>query len=344
MSKLKVLTLGAGAIGTYIGGSLALAGHTVVFVERPDVARDIQSRGLKLTIEGSKHPILEPVVVGSLEEALASKEFDIALFALKSYHTQAFIDSLPTTNHQLPAILCLSNGVDNEPALAQALGEEKIIAGTVTTAIGRRAAGDIVLEKLRGVGVAAGHPISDRLVSAFNEANLNAQLFPKAADMKWSKMLTNLLANASSAILDMTPAEIFDHPGLYRLEIEMMREALAVMKAQDIAVVDLPGTPVRALAFAVRYLPLSISRPLLAKAVGGGRGAKMPSFHIDLHGGNPQSEVDYLNGAVVRAGKEFGIPTPANRLLNETLLALSGGKIPLDEYQKQPQKLLSLLN
>lgn len=344
MNKLNVLTLGAGAIGTYIGGSLALTGQRVVFVERPDVAREIQTRGLKLTIEGSKHPILEPVVVGSLEEALASEEFDIAIFALKSYHTQAFIDSLPTSNHQLPTILCLSNGVDNEPSLAQALGEEKIIAGTVTSAIGRRAAGDIVLEKLRGVGVAAGHPISDRLVSAFNEANLNARSFPKAADMKWSKMLTNLLANASSAILDMTPAEIFGHPGLYRLEIEMMREALAVMKAQWISVVDLPGTPVRALAFAIRYLPLSISRPLLAKAVGGGRGAKMPSFHIDLHGGNTQSEVDYLNGAVVRAGKELGIPTPANRLLNETLLALSGGKITLDEYQKQPQKLLSLLN
>ena len=74
--------------------------------------------------------------------------------------------------------------------------------------------------------------------------------------MKWSKMLTNLLANASSAILDMPPAEIFADPRLFRIEILMLREALQVMHAQDISVVDLPATPVRALAFAAAYLPL----------------------------------------------------------------------------------------
>ena len=66
--------------------------------------------------------------------------------------------------------------------------------------------------------------------------------------MKWSKMLTNLPANATSAILDMTAAEVFAHPGLFRLEMRMLRETLAVMRASRIRVVDLPGVPVRALA------------------------------------------------------------------------------------------------
>ncbi len=60
----------------------------------------------------------------------------------------------------MPPILCLSNGVDNEPALAALLGADKVIAGTVTSSVARRALGDIVLEKLRGVGVADGHPLS----------------------------------------------------------------------------------------------------------------------------------------------------------------------------------------
>jgi 2-dehydropantoate 2-reductase len=94
------------------------------------------------------------------------------------------------------------------------------------------------------------------------------------------------------------------------------------------------------LAFGVCFLPLFLSRPLLAKAVGGGRGEKMPSFHIDLHGGRGKSEVDYLNGAVVRFGAQVGVPTPANRLLNDTLLALTKGDIPLDTYAHQPEKLL----
>jgi 2-dehydropantoate 2-reductase len=339
---LNVLSIGAGAIGTYIGGSLALQGHNLVYVERPEVAEELRSRGLKLSLDGQEHHIPAPSVLASLEEALQLEDFDVALFALKSYDTLAFIESLSTLHASLPPFLCLSNGVANEPALAEALGPEKIIAGTVTTAVGRRGAGDIICERLRGVGVAAGHPLAERLVAALDGAGLQAQLFPNADDMKWSKMLTNLIANATSAILDMSPTEIFANADLYRLEIEQLRETLAVMRAKNIRAVDLPGTPVRLLAFAVRYLPLVVSRPFLSKAVGSGRGDKMPSFHIDLHSGRGKSEVDYLNGAVVRAGDEIGIPTPVNQLLTETLLKLTNGEFTVEQFRSQPERLLQL--
>ncbi len=364
MQQLRILSFGAGAIGTYIGGSLALAGHKVVFVEQPAVASELQERGLKLDLTIDKRrgekALFElrnsdlVAFAGSLEEAFKLTSYDVMLFALKSFDTQPVLDTLrlvyQSTNLPVLPILCLQNGVDNEPAIAAVLGADKVIYGTVTSAVGRRAAGDIVLEKLRGVGVAAGHPLSQRLVEALDGAYLNARLFPKAADMKWSKMLTNLLANPTSAILDMTAAQVFADPRLYRLEIEQLKECLAVMKAQNISVVDLPGTPVRALAFATS-LPLWLSKPFLSKAAGAGRGAKMPSFHIDLHAGrgNPgvvprgKSEVTYLHGAVVRAGQKLGLPTPVNKALTETLLDLTTGKIPLDEFAHQPVKLLSLI-
>jgi 2-dehydropantoate 2-reductase len=243
---------------------------------------------------------------------------------------------------RLPPLLCLSNGVDNEPAIAAALGADKVIYGTVTSAIGRRGPGDIILEKLRGVGVAAGHPLSERLAAALDGACLNCRLFADAAAMKWSKMLTNLIANPASAILDMTAAEIFANRKLYKLEIEMLRECLAVMQAQGIEVVDLPGTPVKALAFATR-LPLWLSRPFVGRAAGSGRGGKMPSFHIDLHAGRSQSEVDFLHGAVVRAGKKMQVATPVNEVLTGTLLKLTNKEIPLEEFARQPEKLLALL-
>jgi 2-dehydropantoate 2-reductase len=69
----------------------------------------------------------------------------------------------------------------------------------------------------------------------------------------------------------------------------------------------------------------------------------MPSFHIDLHSGRGKSEVDYLHGAVVRAGEKAGVPTPVNKVLTETLLALTAGKIPLEAFAHQPEKLLGLL-
>ncbi len=347
-SRLNILSFGAGAIGTYIGGSLALAGHRLAFIEQPGVAADLRQRGLRLdlTLDRRRHStealVLSPaslVFAASLEEALRYGPFDLALFALKSFDTPAALQAVKPLAAQIPPLVCLSNGVDNEPAIASVLGAEKVIPATITSAVGRRGPGDIVLERLRGMGIADTHPLSNRLLRAAEQAFLRPQAFSNPAAMKWSKMLTNLIANPASAILDMTAAEVFAHAGLYRLEIQMLRECLAVMRAQGIPVVDLPGTPAKALAFATR-LPYWLSRPLLSRAAGAGRGGKMPSFHIDLHSGRGNSEVEYLHGAVVRAGRQFGVPTPANEFLTETLMGLTRGEIPLEEYAHQPGKLL----
>ena len=347
--RMKILTFGAGAIGTYIGGSLALAGHQVVFVEQPRVVDELRERGLRLDLTLDKRQKLRDasridsasfVIVSTLEEALRYGPFDAALFALKSFDTSAAMEGIKPFADKMPPILCLSNGVDNEPAIAEALGRDKVIHGTVTSAIGRRAAGDIVLEKLRGIGIAKGHPLAEKMNTALDRAYLNSRLFDDAASMKWSKMLTNLIANPTSAILDMTASEVFANKDLYRLEIDMLRECLAVMEAQKSAVVDLPGTPVRALAYATT-LPLWLSKPFLSRAAGAGRGAKMPSFHIDLYSGRGKSEVGYLHGAVVRAGEKFNVPTPVNKVLTETLVALTNKEMPLKEFAHKPEKLLS---
>jgi 2-dehydropantoate 2-reductase len=343
MEPLNWLIFGAGAIGTYMGGSLALhkrEEQSIVFLERPEVAAQVAQHGLRLSLYGKTHLLPYPRITGSMAEAVASGPFDIAILALKSYDTQAFLDGLGELAGQLPPVLCLQNGVENEALLAAALGQKRVISGTVTSAIGRLGPGDILLERRRGIGIARGHPLSERIYAEFTSAGLNPRLYDRALDMKWSKMLTNLLANATSAILNLTPAQIFTHPGLYNLERMQLLETLRVMRKLDIHVVSLPGTPVRLLAFAVKSMPAPISRPLLQRAVGKGRGEKMPSFHIDLYAGRRQSEVDYLNGAVVRFGDRVGVPTPVNRLLNETLLSLARGELPLKTYAFQPEKLL----
>ncbi|HSO27476.1 MAG TPA: 2-dehydropantoate 2-reductase N-terminal domain-containing protein, partial [Anaerolineales bacterium] len=210
--KISVLSFGAGAIGTYIGGSLAHHQHRVVFLERPAEVQPLREHGLKIKLEDQTIALDDPLVVGSLEEALALGPFDLALFAMKAYDTVGALQEIAPFESQMPPILCLQNGVSNEAAIAAVLGKDRVIAATVTSAIERRAVGDIILQRLRGMGVAATHPLSARLVNALNDAGLNARMYSHAVDMKWSKMLTNLLANASSAILDMTPEEIFAHP------------------------------------------------------------------------------------------------------------------------------------
>ncbi len=358
-SEFKFLIFGGGAIGTYIGGSLALVGHSVTFVEREKNVEELKKRGLRLDLtldesvalslsKGRKTKeafIVEPrafTVESSLEEALKFGPFDVAIVALKSYDTPALIESIKSFAEKLPPILCLSNGVDNEPLIAKAFGDDKVIYGTVTTSVRKRGIGDIVLEKLSGVGVAAGHTLSEKLVEIFNDAFLKCRLYPHAESMKWSKMMTNLIANASAAILNMSPKQVLTDKHLYKLEIQMIRECVAVMKAMKLDVVDVPSVPVRGLVFATK-LPLWLSQPIVSRVAGGKRGHKMPSFHIDLYSGRGKSEVEYLNGAVVREGKRLGISTPVNELLTTILLALTKKEIPLDEFANQPEKLLSKL-
>jgi 2-dehydropantoate 2-reductase len=81
----------------------------------------------------------------------------------------------------------------------------------------------------------------------------------------------------------------------------------------------------------------------MKQAVGEGRGGKMPSFHIDLTNRTGKTEVGYLNGAVAKLGEELGIPVPVNRLLNDTLQAMTDGDIPIDQFEHDPQKLMALL-
>ncbi|MFT4218063.1 MAG: 2-dehydropantoate 2-reductase [Micropruina sp.] len=339
---MRFLFLGAGAIGTYVGGSLAAAGEEVSFIERPRTAETIASTGLKVHTAGATRLVNNVTMYGSAADALASGPYDIGVFALKSFDTQTALDELVATGHEVPSILSLQNGVDNEPTIAATLGADRVLAGTVATAVSKPGVGEVVEEKHRGIGVAMGHRLSEPLVAALERAGLSGRLFADVGSMKWSKLLTNLTGNATSAILDRTVAELFSDKRSYGLEVAVLRECLAVMKALGHRVVDLPGTPVRALALATR-LPRLIAQPALTKALGSGRGDKMPSFHIDLHSGRGRTEVSFLNGAVARYGAQVGVPTPVNALLTSTLEALTAGELSIDVYRHNPDALLSRL-
>jgi 2-dehydropantoate 2-reductase len=340
---MRFLFLGAGAIGTYVGGSLAAAGHRVTYSEQPQAAAIIAEQGLRLTRNGRTSAVRDLAVFGSAGEALAAGPYDVAVFALKSFDTIPALDGLLATGVDLPPILSLQNGVDNEPAIAARLGPDRVITGTVTTAVGKPGIGQVIEEKRRGIGIALDHPLGVPLVEALNDADLHGVGYPQARPMKWSKLLTNLTGNATSAILDEPVSALFADRRLYDVEIAVLRECLAVMDALGFPPVDLPGTPVRALALAARRLPRWIAQPALTRALGGGRGDKMPSFHIDLHSGRGQTEVRFLNGAVVRYGHQAGVPTPVNDVLTTTLEALSSGAESVETYRHHPDALLALL-
>ena len=338
---MRFVVFGAGALGTYLGGSLYGAGHAVAFLDTAETVARVRQNGLAL--EGGGRTIHLPAegYVSSWPEAYRLGPYDAGIFALKSYDTQTALTQLAGFSRELPPIVCVQNGVENEGAIAGVLGVDRVIHATVTSAIGRPAPGRVVVSKARGVGLAAHHALSRPLAAAFGEAGLAPRLYADPLAMKWSKLLTNLMANASSAILDMLPEEIFRDAALFHLELEMMRECLRVMRALRLVVVDLPRTPVRALAFAVERLPTGLAQAVLSRVVGGGRGGKMPSFYLDMQSGRGRTEADWLNGAIVRAGAGVRVATPVNTTLTAVLMRISQDSQERERFRAHPGRLLA---
>jgi 2-dehydropantoate 2-reductase len=337
---MKYLVIGAGAIGTYIGGSLLRSGQEVVFLERKELIEKLRKSGIRINLEDEAYSSSNIQVFSDIHQAL-SNSVDIVIFAMKSFDTELAAKMLLPVKDRFKAVLCLQNGVENEKKIGSYIGEDKVIGGSVTSAIERLDSGQAILERKRGIGIANSHILSRSIVDEFNIAGLNAKLFPNLMDLKWSKMLSNLLGNATSAILNMTPAEIFSSPKVYKIEYMEMMEAVKVMEGLNLHIVNLPGVPMRLLLLIMLRLPILISRPLLAKMLGSGRGGKMPSFHIDLHSGRKVLESSFLNGAISRNGLVVNITTPVNDVLDQKLLRLASDNTLIKEYDHRTDRLVS---
>lgn len=350
---MRALIIGAGAIGCLVGGKLARQGHAVTLVGRPAFAAKIARAGLIMTDDDGRHVIRNLAAAGSVEQAVreAQEPFDAALITVKSYDTATAVDELSAaysaTKHATPLVVSLQNGVGNEDAIAAHFGPAHTVAGTVTTPVSMESAGVIHINKPRFImGLSRWAPAVDadafeRLWAALVDSGFDVTVYSDAQGLKWTKLLMNMVGNATSAILDMPPDRIFADRDLANVEIDAWREALAVMRARDIPALNVGGYPFASLAPLIRSAPKPAIRMAMRKMVGGARGGKMPSLNLDLHGGKGKSEVDWLNGAVVRAGHAAGVATPVNRVLTDVLLHLVESPEECAGWREDPARLLA---
>ena len=334
---MRFLIYGTGAVGAYLGGRLLQAGHAVMFLARPAWAEALRRDGLRLQRDRETQTIPVSEVWTDLPFGLDLGRESAILLAVKAFDCAAAAEVLRRCVRGDPAVVCLLNGIGNEEALAQAIGSRRVVAASLTTAVAALRPGVIRVERERGLGLAL-QPASDPIGAAIGRAGILTRRYDDAASMKWSKLPTNIIANASSAILGWSAGQAMAHPGVYHIEVEALREAFTVMRRLGLRPVDLPGVPVRLLARAVS-LPSRLSHPWLSRAAARGRGDKRPSFHQDI--GRGRSEVRWLNGAVVAAGEKTRVATPANRLLLEVMLDLVEGRSHPSEWRDQPHRLVA---
>jgi 2-dehydropantoate 2-reductase len=154
--------------------------------------------------------------------------------------------------------------------------------------------------------------------------------------MKWSKLLLNLVGNATSALFRQRVAYLLAQDFTARIEMQQLREAEAVMRASGVPAVNLPGAPARWFALALRTLPDALLRLTLQRFFAKARGDKWPSFYYDAIQQTGHSEVMWLNGAVGEWGRRAGVPTPVNDALTRRVLdAVNGRALQPDEIARQ---------
>ncbi len=337
------LIYGAGAVGSLLGARLAASGRQVTLLCRPAARTVIHEHGLQLDDESGSTTVRIPVVTSI--NNLTTRP-DILLLTTKAYSVADALPDLERLAEAGTAIVTIQNGVGSEDRLSEISGIRTLIAGSLTISVGSDGPNRIRQETSSGgIGLAEVRDpdgLIEAIRQAFVQAGVPASVVSDYRRMKWSKLLLNILANATSAILATDPGVIFSDPSLFRIEQRAFIEALAVMAAQGLAPIELPGYNVPLLVYAMR-LPAWLSRHLIGPRVAGGRGDKRPSLWIDVESGRGQTEIAWLNGAVVVQGDRLGIPTPVNRVLTTLIDEIARDPERRSELASHPRHLLQAI-
>ena len=292
MELKQVAVMGAGGVGCYYGAMLARAGHQVTLIGRPQHVHAVQRAGLRFQTSS----VDEHVRLDASTEPSGVHGAALVLFSVKSNDTEAAGDAMAPHLARDAAILTLQNGVDNAERLAATLGRD-VIPAVVYVAVEMAGAGH-VRHHGRGELVIGGN---DSIVRAFGAAGVPAQISDNVAGALWAKLIVNCAYNALSAITQLPYGRLVQNAGIPELMRAVVDECLAVAHAARVRVPgDMHETVVR-----------------IAQTMSG----QYSSTAQDL-ARKKKTEIDHLNGYVVRKGEALGVQTPVNRTLLTLVQAL----------------------
>ncbi|MBR0648814.1 ketopantoate reductase family protein [Roseomonas terrae] len=291
---MKVAVMGAGSIGCYFGGLLARSGVPVTLIGRRQHVDAVTERGLVLEMGGERHV----VPMQATTDPVGVADAEVVLFCVKSGDTESVGREI--TPHLRPdaAVLSFQNGVDNPDRLRAVTGGTVVpVAVYVATAM---AGPGHVQHHGRGELVMGPCPRDAEIAAHFEAAGIPTRVSANAIDALWAKLIVNCAYNALSALTQLPYARM-----IRTAEVEGVMKDIV---AEAVAVADASG--------------VSVPQDILAAVLG--LAATMPdqrsSTAQDLARGKP-TEIDFLNGFVVRRGATLGIPTPVNRVLHTLVKA-----------------------
>ena len=286
---LKLAVMGAGAVGCYYGGMLARAGHDVTLIARPVHVAAITQNGLRLQTAAFD----EQVRLTASSDASAVQGASLVLFCVKSLDTESAGAQIKPYLAPDTLVLCLQNGVDNADRLRSVLPRHAVAAAVVYVAtemadpghLRHHGRGELVIEPSSG---------AEAVAQALAASGIPTQISDNVRGELWAKLIINCAYNAVSAITQLPYGKTGVGEGMPDVIRDVVAECLAVAKAEGVQVAGDVDASIRKI---FETMP-----------------AQFSSTAQDLARGK-RSEIDFLNGLVVRRGDALGIATPANRVL-----------------------------
>ena len=306
----RVVVFGAGAIGCWIGGRLAVGGADVTLVGRPRVLDEL-ARGLSVSELGGGQWTVHP------KTTTEAVDGDLILVTVKSAQTADAARALARTTG---TIISLQNGVRNVPLLREALPGRRVVAGVVPFNVVRRGPGSYH----RSTG---GALELERTGAAFADACRRAGLPCALRDdmpaVQWAKLVINL-NNAINALSGVPLQQELSQRGYRRVLAAAQREALSLLRRARIPVARLTPIPPRFVP-RVLELPDAVFHRVAGRLVAIDPTARS-SMWDDLEAKRP-TEIDYINGEIVALAERLGTRAPVNGKLVELIRAAEqGGK------------------
>jgi 2-dehydropantoate 2-reductase len=336
---VTIVVVGGGAVGSFLANVLAASGASVTLVRRrarADAGRQPVGN------QGDGRPRGALIVVPRLDQS--GDEPDLVVVAVKAFDVASAVTDLP--DWPSATLLTVQNGIGSEEVVHAGRPNNPVVAGSLTASVELAPEGEVRRRRRGGIGLArvAGQGLAIRdLVTSFNAGGLSARAYPNWRAMKWSKLIANLVGNATSALVDMPVGDVYAYPGLFEIERTQLREAFEVVRALGLKPVSLPGADVPRLELGLA-LPAPVGRTILGLVVGGGRGGKDPSLRIALSAKSPRTEIAWLNGAVVEHGRGAHVDTPVNRALTDLVERVSIDEELRERLRGRPDRLVDAVD
>jgi 2-dehydropantoate 2-reductase len=286
---MKVAVMGAGAVGSYYGGMLARAGHDVALIGRSQHVEAVEGQGLRLETQTFD----ERIHLAASTEGSAVQRAQLVLFCVKATDTESGAAVIKPHLRPDAVVLTLQNGVENAGRL-RALLPQEVVAAVVYIGVEmagpghvrHHGRGELVIEPSKG---------SDEVARALIAAGVPTDISDNVRGALWAKLILNCAYNALSAITQLPYGRLVKGEGVTIVMRDIVAECVAVAKADG---VTLPGD----IDAAVRKIAETMPGQFASTAQDLARGKR--------------SEIDHLNGLIVRRGEALGVATPANRLLH----------------------------